>query len=162
MTHSIRIKSHSVIACVDSDLWVLMSQQTLREEDLTEEGEEPIHEMVKKCYVMGFAPYGQAGKKTTTNIHSIISTVKFKNGPKDLTNMDRWIAYLQRLAPTSVEEDTNGARICNRSSIERCMRKSCVRRYSQVDSELAAVYDGLHPATQEYDARLLKAKKNPT
>lgn len=98
MTHSIRIKAHPVIACVDPDLWVSISQQTLRKEDLTEEGKEPNHEMVK-CYVMGTAPYGQAGKKTNTNIRSILVTVNFKKGPKDSTNMDRWIAYVQRLCP---------------------------------------------------------------
>ena len=98
MTHALAIKAHPVIACVDPDLWISISQQTLEEEHLTEEGEEPNHAMVK-AYVLATEPYGDAGKKTTTNIRATLAAVKFAKGPKNSTNMDRWIAYVQRMRP---------------------------------------------------------------
>ena len=52
MTHSLQIKPHPVISYVDPDLWTSISQEILKPEHCTQDGDEPNHEMVK-CYVLG-------------------------------------------------------------------------------------------------------------
>ena len=161
MTHALAIKAHPVIVCVDPDLWISISQQTLNEKHLTEEGEEPNHDMVK-AYVLATEPYGDAGKKTTTNIRATFATVKFAKGPKNSTNMDRWISYVQRLRPVlkripMQQNQSKQYRAMYAETLRKAVQPSRLRKMV-----LTAVYDGLHPDTQKYDIELLDAKKDPS
>ena len=161
MTHSLQIKPHPVISYVDPDLWTSISQEILRPEDCTQDGEEPNHEMVK-CYVLGVAPYEMAGKHAAKNIRATISAIAFKKGPTGSTNMDRWIDYLRRMRAVlkkvpQGQKQSKEYRSMYAEELRRAVQPTRLKK--MVD---ASVYEGLDPGTNEYNAELLGARKDPT
>ena len=161
MTHSLQIKPHPVISYVDPDLWISISQEILKTEHCTQEGEEPNHDMVK-CYVLGVAPYETAGKHAAKNIRATISDISFKRGPTGSTNMDRWINYLQRMRAIlkklpQGQKQSKEYRSMYAEELRRAVQPTRLRK--MVD---ASVYEGLDPVTNEYNAELLTARKDPT
>ena len=161
MTHILQIKPHPVVSCVDPDLWISISQQLLNDEHITQEGEEPNHEMVK-AYILGVSPCEDAGKHAKTNIKAMISAVAFQQGPKGSTNMDRWIGYLTRMRNVLKKVLKNQ----KQSKQFRTMYADELRKAVQPPRlsrmVLASVLDGIDPQTGKYNPDLLEARKDPT
>ena len=160
MSHAIKIKPNPVISCVDQDLWRSISQEVLDAEHMTDYGEKPNNSMVE-CYVLGKAPYQDAGKHAATSISDTLSSVRFKRGPTGSTNMGRWIDYIQRMKPVlkkipAAQKDSKQYR----TMYADCLRKAVqpARLREMVD---ASVLEGLDPSTGAYNHTLLEAKKNP-
>ena len=109
------------------------------------------------------APYETAGKHAAKNIiRATISAIAFKKGPTGSTNMDRWIDYLRRMRAV-LKKVPQGQKLSKeyRSMYAEELRRAVqpTRLRKMVD---ASVFECLDPVTNEYNAELLGARKDPT